>query len=222
MTTRRYTQQARAAAAEETRRRILEAMRRRLRAAPAEALSIERVAQEAGVARSTVYVVFGSKAGLFEALGHDLLEQAGFQRIIDAVALPDARVAVRASLRAAASVYAAERDVSRAIYSMWSLEPDAVRRAFEVVERGRAEGQRRLAERLAAEGHLRAGVTVDEATDILWVITSFDTFDQLFTGRGLSEEDTAARLITMAEHTLWAPSITVGSQATSSGPIGLG
>lgn len=220
MTTRRYTQQARAAAAEETRRRILEAMRRRLRAAPAEALSIERVAQEAGVARSTVYVVFGSKAGLFEALGHDLLEQAGFQRIIDAVALPDARVAVRASLRAAASVYAAERDVSRAIYSMWSLEPDAVRRAFEVVERGRAEGQRRLAERLAAEGHLRAGVTVDEATDILWVITSFDTFDQLFTGRGLSEEDTAARLITMAEHTLWAPSITVGSQATSSGPIG--
>ncbi|WP_448005758.1 TetR/AcrR family transcriptional regulator [Agromyces bauzanensis] len=205
MTTRRYTQQARAAAAEETRRRILDAMRRRLRAAPAEAVSIERVAQEAGVARSTVYVVFGSKAGLFEALGQDLLEQAGFRRIVEAVALPDARVAVRESLRAAAAVYAAERDVSRAIYSMWSLEPEAVRRTFEVVERGRAEGQRRLAERLAAEGHLRAGVTVEEATDILWVITSFDTFDQLFTGRGLSQDATAARLITMAEHTLWAP-----------------
>ena len=204
MSTRKYTQQARAAAADETRRRILDAMRDRLRAAPSEALSIERVAQEAGVARSTVYLVFGSKAGLFEALGRDLLDRTGFQRIVDAVALPDARDAVRESLRAAARVYAAERDVSRTIYSMWALEPEAVRGTFEVVERGRAQGQRRLAERLAAEGHLLADITVDEATDILWVITSFETFDQLYTGRDLGEEDTAERLITMAEGALWA------------------
>lgn len=205
MTTRKYTQQARAAAAEETRRRILDAMRDRLRAAPSEALSIERVAQEAGVARSTVYLVFGSKAGLFEALGQDLLERTGFHRIVEAVALPDARDAVRESLRAAVGVYAAERDVSRTIYSMWSLEPESVRGAFEVVERGRAEGQRRLAGRLAEQGHLHPEVTVDDAADILWVITSFETFDQLYTGRGLSEEETAARLVTMAERALWAP-----------------
>ena len=205
MTTRRYTQQARALAADETRRRILDAMRERLREAPSEALSIERVAKDAGVARSTVYVVFGSKAGLFEALGQDLLDRTGFQRIVDAVALPDSRDAVRASLRAAAYTCAAERDVSRTIYSMWSLEPEAVRGTFEVVERGRAEGQRRMAERLAADGNLHADTTVDEATDILWVITSFETFDQLYTGRGLGEEDVAARLITMAERALWAP-----------------
>ena len=205
MSTRKYTQQARAAAADETRRRILDAMRDRLRAAPSEALSIERVAQEAGVARSTVYLVFGSKAGLFEALGQDLLERTGFQRIVDAVALPDARDAVRESLRAAADVYAAERDVSRTIYSMWSLEPEAVRRAFEVVERGRAEGQLRMARRLADEGYLHPDVTVEEAADILWVITSFETFDQLYTGRGLSKADTAARLVMMAERALWAP-----------------
>lgn len=205
MTTRKYTQQARAAAAEETRRRILDAMRDRLRAAPSEALSIERVAQEAGVARSTVYLVFGSKAGLFEALGQDLLERTGFHRIVGAVALPDARDAVRESLRAAVAVYAVERDVSRTIYSMWSLEPESVRGAFEVVERGRAEGQRRLAGRLAEQGHLHPEVTVDDAADILWVITSFETFDQLYTGRGLSEEETAARLVTMAERALWAP-----------------
>jgi len=203
VTTRKYTQQARAAAADETRRRILDAMRERLRDAPSEALSVERVAQEAGVARSTVYLVFGSKAGLFEALGQDLLERTGFQRIVDAVGLPDARDAVRESLRAAAAVYAAERDVSRTIFSMWSLEPEAVRGAFEVVERGRAEGQAWLARRLAEEGHLHAEVTVDEATDILWVITSFETFDQLYTGRGLGEEQTAARLVTMAERALW-------------------
>jgi len=86
---------------------------------------------------------------------------------------------------------------------MWSLDPDAVRGAFEAVERGRTEGQRVLAERLHTEGYLLPGVTVDEAADILWVITSFDAFDQLYTGRSLSEEEVAARLIAMAERSLW-------------------
>lgn len=204
MTTRKYTQQARAAAADETRRRILDATRDRLRAAPTEPLSIDRVAQAAGVARSTVYLVFGDKAGLFEALGQDMLVRTGFQRIVDAVALPDAREAVLEALRAAASVYASERDVSRTIYSMWSLDPESVRRAFEVVERGRAEGQRRLAERLAEEGYLAPGVSVEEAADVLWVLGGFEAFDQLFTGRGLTEAETARRLGLMAERSLWA------------------
>lgn len=130
-------------------------------------------------------------------------EPVAAQQVERRRALPDARVAVRESLRASAAVYAAERDVSRAITSMWSLEPEAVRRAFEVVERGRSEGQRRMAERLAEQGHLYPEVTVEEAADILWVVTSFDTFDQRYTGRGLSEEDTGARLVAMAERSLW-------------------
>src|SRR5262245_50551113 len=178
-------------------------MRQRLRSSPSEPLSVEKVALDAGVARSTVYLVFGSKSGLFEALGRDMLERTGFQQIVDAVALPDARDAVRESLRAAAKVYAAERDIARAVYSMWTLDPDAVRGVFEVIERGRAEGQRSLAERLNQQGHLRPGLTVDEAADMLWVITSFDTFDLLHTARGLRANDVAQRLITMAENALW-------------------
>jgi hypothetical protein len=86
---------------------------------------------------------------------------------------------------------------------MWTLDPDAVRGAFEVIERGRAEGQRSLAERLSKQGHLRPKMTIDEAADLLWVITSFDAFDQLYTGRGLSAEKVAQRLITMAENSLF-------------------
>src|SRR5689334_25070099 len=113
MTTRRYEQKLRAAAAEDTRRRILEAVHDRVRAAPSEPVSVEKVAQDAGVARSTVYLIFGSRAGLFEALGQFLLDRAGFHRIVEAVQLPDAREALRASLRAAVEVYADERDVAR-------------------------------------------------------------------------------------------------------------
>ena len=54
VTTREYKQRRRAEAAEETRRRILDAVYEQLRAAPAEQISIDRVAQAADVARSTV------------------------------------------------------------------------------------------------------------------------------------------------------------------------
>ena len=50
--------------------------------------------------------------------------------------------------------------MARAVYSMYALDPDSVRGVFEVVERGRAEGQRRLAQRLHDQGHLRANVVV--------------------------------------------------------------
>ena len=77
MAKRPYEQRLRARSAEETRRRILDAVYERLREAPAEPVSVERVARMAGVARSTVYLVFGSRAGLFDALGDDLLRQDG-------------------------------------------------------------------------------------------------------------------------------------------------
>src|SRR6187399_136727 len=168
MTTRRYEQRARAAAAEETRRRILDAMRERIRAAPSEPVSVEKVAQDAGVARSTVYLIFGTRAGLFQALGQFLLDRAGFDRIVAAVQLPDAREALRASLRAGVEVYADERDVARALYSMSQLNPEAVGGAYDVIDHGRAEGLLHLATRLREQGQLRPDVTPQEAADYLW------------------------------------------------------
>lgn len=49
---------------------------------------------------------------------------------------------------------------------------------------------------------LRADVTADQACDVLWLMTSFDSFDLLYTGRGLSVEKTAAMLITTADRSL--------------------
>ena len=204
MTTRRYEQKLRASAAEETRQRILDAVRDRVRAAPSEPLSVEKVAQDAGVARSTIYLIFGSRAGLFEALGQNLLERAGFHRIVDAIQAPDPREALRGSLRASVEVYADERDVARALSSMAKLNPDAVGGAFDVVNHGRAEGLLHLAKRLKEHGDLRSGLTVKEAADVLWVITIFDAFDQLYSERGLSRAEVAERLVGMAERAVCA------------------
>jgi AcrR family transcriptional regulator len=76
-------------------RRILDAVYQRLRKAPAEAVSVDLIARPAGVSRSTVYLVFGSRSGLFDALGADLLRRGGFGDMLRVTAHPDARAALR-------------------------------------------------------------------------------------------------------------------------------
>lgn len=59
-----------------------------------------------------------------------------------------------------------------------------------------------LAERLAEQGVLRPEVSAAEAADVLWVVTSFDSFDLLYPGRSLSVEQIVDRLVTTAERSL--------------------
>ena len=185
--TRKYEQRLRAEAAEETRRRILDAVYERLREAPSQPVSVDQVARMAGVARSTVYLVFGSRAGLFDALAEDLMERGGY-------AAPDrggrppgrARAPARRHPRRRARCSRPTATSLRALHSMARARPGGRRRrgAAHRGASGPAEW-RTLARRLAEQGLLRPDVTVGEAADILWVITSFDAFDLLYTGRDL-------------------------------------
>src|SRR5688572_23609470 len=98
MATRKYEQHLRAEHAEQTRRRILEAVGRRLREAPSEQLSLDKVARLARVSRSTIYADFGSRAGLFDAFVVDLWERTGLAMLSEAVATSDARAHLRDGL----------------------------------------------------------------------------------------------------------------------------
>jgi hypothetical protein len=128
----------------------------------------------ARVARPTVYLVFGSHAGLFEAVGADLLERGGFGRMLQAAAHPDARSPARGDLWGRGDVRCSSGRAASAV----------------------------LAQRLADQEALRADVTADQAADLLWPLTSFDSFDLLYTGRDQSIEKTATTLITTADRSL--------------------
>ena len=199
MATRRYQQRRRAQTADETRRRVLDAVYDQLREAPAQPVSVDRIARTAGVARSTVYVIFGSRAGLFDAFAADLLERGGFHRVLDAIADPDPRVTVREGLTGGVHTFAAHRDVFRALISMAALDPEAVGGAMQRSEQRRAAGMLNLARRLARHGLLQKGLTVKKAADRLWVLTSFDAFDLLYAGRDLSADEVARILVDFAE-----------------------
>src|SRR6186997_1202880 len=101
MATRKYKQKLRAEQSEETRRRILDAVAQCLRESPTEPVSLDKVAGMARVARSTIYLVFGSRAGLFDAFAEDLFERSGRPKLTEAVANPDAREHLRAAIAAA-------------------------------------------------------------------------------------------------------------------------
>lgn len=202
MATRKYEQRLRAEAAEETRRRILDAVYERLQEDPSRPVSVDRVAREARVARSTVYLIFGSRAGLFDALCEDLFERAGYGRLLQAKEFPDARDHLRHGMGTGVEMFAAFRDVARALYSMAALDSEATGGAIRRVEEERARGMARLAGRLDEQGHLRPGVDAGQAADLLWVLTSFDSFDALYTGRGLPLDEVVERLTTTAERTL--------------------
>ena len=63
----------------------------------------------------------------------------------------------------------------------------------------------RLAGRLREQDVLRPDVTAEEAAHVLWVLTSFDAFDLLYTGRGLPEEEVARLLGETAERSVCVP-----------------
>ena len=203
MTTRQYEQRARAEDAARTRMRVIEAVFERLREAPAEPIAIDRIARIAGVARSTVYAIFGSRSGLFDAVGRELAARSGYAMLVDAKHQPDARDHLRAGFRAATEMLAANRDIYRALRSMAQLDEQAVGGVVRRMDEERSAGMSRLAKRLAEQGVLREDLSVKDAEHILMMLTSFESFDALHTLRGLSTKRATELLVETAERTLY-------------------
>jgi AcrR family transcriptional regulator len=203
MAPRKYEQGLRAEAAEETRRRILDALYTRLRDQPAQPVSVDAIARAARVARSTVYLIFGSRAGLFDALAAELFTSGEFALVEQAAADPDARASLRGGFLGSALMFAAHRDVFSVLYSTARLDANAVGGTVERLDEARARGMTRIAERIDAAGLLRDEVTREGAEHVLWLLTSFESFDLLYTGRGLPAEAVAALLTETAERALY-------------------
>jgi AcrR family transcriptional regulator len=202
VSTRKYEQRLRANTAAETRLRILEAVASLLRQAPTEPVSLDKVAHEAGVARSTIYVVFGSRAGLFDAFTEDLVERNGLADLTAAVAAPDARAHLRGGILAAARMQASDIEIYRVLVAMSRVDPESVGGAVVRLEERRRGGMEYLAKRLDEDDVLRDDVTTDQAVDLLWMLCSFEAFDLLHTDRGLSVEEAADVIATTAERAL--------------------
>src|SRR4051812_40710237 len=204
MATRPYEQRARAEESARARMRIIEAVFERLQEAPAEPVAVDRIARMAGGARSTVYAIFGSRQGLFDAGGRELAGGSRFARLVDAKYEDDARDHLRAGFRAASRMFAANRDIYRALRSMAQLDEQAVGGVVRRMDEERANGMKRLAGRLKEQGVLREDLSVRDAEHMLWMLLSFESFARICRGRGLPPKRPIELLTRAAERDLYA------------------
>jgi AcrR family transcriptional regulator len=187
---RAYEQKARAESAAETRQHILDGVYECIREEPSTPPSVGEIARRAGVARSTVYLVFGSRAGLFDAFAQDLWQRSGLPNLQEAVNVPNAREGILGGIRAGVDIYAADRDVFNALFAMTKLDPDAVGGAVQRIEEQRTKGMAWASRRLARQKQLKPDVSASRAAHVLWLVASFEAFDLLYTGRELSARET--------------------------------
>jgi AcrR family transcriptional regulator/bifunctional DNA-binding transcriptional regulator/antitoxin component of YhaV-PrlF toxin-antitoxin module len=199
MSPRRYEQRKRADSAAETRRLILDTVFEALRGNPTGTVSVGELARRAGVARSTVYLTFGSRAGLFHAVAAELAARSVLAAVDEAVADPDAREHLRRSIRASFGMFAAEREVWAALFAMSRADPHSLGGAVAFNEGTRHQAVAQLVAHLGEQGELRDGVTAEDAVDVLFVLTSFQSFDLLVTDRAVPVEVAVDRLVNAAE-----------------------
>lgn len=169
--------------AEQTRARILAAARELFRSAGYAATTMEAIASSAEVSAKTVEAAFGSKRGLLAALVDPLASAGPPRHLVDkvrAAADPGDRLRLVAELtRHAYDASAPELELMR---SASAIAPEIADAASQVDSRRRAN-QARLVDLLVRQGVLRGDLDPDQATDIVWALTSYDVYRALVTER---------------------------------------
>lgn len=204
MSKRIYRQQQRARSAEATRQRIIDATRRCLTDAPLLAISMDRIAATAGVARRTIYTIFGSRAGLLRAIEQDLMVRGGFAEIQAAFEHADARQILQDALPASVWLFARERAILRALSLQALINPEAAA-VSQHLDEGRIGGMRHLASLLIEQGHTRPELNQAEVADVLAVASDQTVQDRLMGILGLSPDDALQRLRLLVSGILRAP-----------------
>ncbi|MER5352206.1 helix-turn-helix domain-containing protein [Kitasatospora sp. NPDC002551] len=180
MSPRQYRAGQRQVAAEQTRTRILEAACELLTGEKGPAsFSMDAVAKTAGVARMTVYYQFDSKTGLLEALFDDLAQRGGMARMPAAFMAPSGREALTAILEVLTGFYASGRIALRRLRGLGILDPE-LDTALQSRGDRRRGGLQVVLGRLLADRDAEVGeAELDELLDLLFMLTSFETFDLL-------------------------------------------
>jgi len=170
---RRYRSELRDAAVDVTRTRIMQASRRLLTGGKdLPAFSLDAVAREAGVTRLTVYNQFESKRGLLEAVFDDIAERGGLFELRSVLAEAHAMASLRRVVAVFCRFWASHDRVLAKLAGMTKLDRDIAASLKQRTERRRGV-LKVLVKRLAR------GRAPDDLVDVLFTLTSFETFEAL-------------------------------------------
>jgi AcrR family transcriptional regulator len=210
--TRRYDSPRRREQAAATRREILETARRLFEEQGYAATTMAAIADEAGVALKTVYVVFDTKAGVLRALWNLLLrgddderpiaEQAWYREVLEQ---PDPVQQLRLNARNSRAGKVRLGSTFELIRSAAPIEPE-IAELWERIQTEYHANQRAIVQSISRKGALKPGLRIDRAADLLWAINNPDVWQLLVVRRGWSPaayerwaaEQACAQLLTVA------------------------
>jgi AcrR family transcriptional regulator len=191
-----YNSIRRRAQAARTRQDVIEAARRLFLADGYGKTTVSAIAEAAGVSVETIYKAFGGKPGLVRALVSKGLEGAGpvaaEQRSDEMQAAEhDPRAVIRNWSRLGTEVAPRAAPIVLLIRSAADTHPEMADLLVEVDGQRlrRMEGNART---LYERGDLRAGITLEQARDVLWAISSPELYELLVLRRGWSMDRFAA------------------------------
>jgi AcrR family transcriptional regulator len=187
---RSYDSSGRQVQAGRNRTRVIEAARGRFLRDGYAATTIPAVAADAGVSVETVYKAFGNKAGVLKAVWDVTLVGDDEPVPMDArgevqsvMAEPDPRKKIELYATYVPKIVGRVGPLALVIHEAASSDASAA--AIEAqIEEERLIGMGMFAQHLHDAGHLRDGVTVETARDVLWTATSPAVWELLVVRRG--------------------------------------
>jgi AcrR family transcriptional regulator len=189
---RSYDARGRREQALRTRNAIIDAAERRFLRDGYPTTTIAAIAGDAGVSADTIYKSFGGKPGLVRAIRTRALEGEG---PVPAEArsdelhtrTTDGRGIIRAWGKLTAEVAPRVAPILLLVRTAATTEPDGQ----ELLDEMDADRLRRMTEnarRLRAAGHLRAGISLAQAADVLWTYSAPELYELLVLRRNWRPE----------------------------------
>ena len=192
--TRAYSSAIRAQQAAATRAAIVDAARTLFTSRGYAATSIDDVAAAAGVARRTVYLSVGSKRDLLLALLERMAPLSADRFATDlAAAAGDGPAQVALAVGFVCDLYEQGADVIELARGAGAADAD-LQELNQVGEASRLRSQRSTVEDWSARGLLRPGLSVRQAADVLWAMTSPSVYRLFVIDRRWSRRRFAAYL----------------------------
>jgi AcrR family transcriptional regulator len=190
--TRRYDSARRQEGAERRRTAVVEAARRLFVRDGFAATTIARIAEDAGVSEEMVYKAFGNKIALVRAIRDRALAGEGpvhAERRSDKMQASqhDPRTIIRGWGVLTMEVAPRVAPVLLLVRDAAASDPELAR-LQEEMDASRLTRMTHNARTLLKDGHLREGITLDAATDVLWTYSSPELYELLVIRRGWTVE----------------------------------
>lgn len=208
---RRYHSPQRQQQAQLTRRKLLEAARRLFAAQGYTATTLPAIARAANVSPPTVTAVFRTKAALLTALinltvrgdteAPPLAQRSWWQAMLTE---PDPRRQLALHATNVRHIHERSADVAEIVRGAATADPEIAAMLRQLAKARLADAQT-VARSLAEKRALAAGVTVEQAADLLWALCSHDLYRMLVIEQHWPPEDYERWLASSLMHSLLDP-----------------